>query len=373
MILITLLLSLAILSIIEKQINNKGILNLISYVIISVAFSISYFNGVDWPSYEQIYNHINSKSPSSFEYEPVFLLLFKILNGVGFDFEGAIIFYFIALSGGLLMLASRLKVPLSWLGFIFLVFFYFDLLADQIRQAFSVMLLLHALLSLISRRIIGFIVFSFLSIGFHYASVIIIAYASISKILYLNNHYKYLSLSIFISFVILIGVPIILGDMDFYLRLVFPDEISTFRLLGNLLNEFNESDATQRFGVFFIFSSVFIFLSLFRLNRISNHKELLVFGGILIGSCLQISFYQYPFLQRITQYFFIFPVLLLSFHYKDGAIIRKNLDTLYAVTCFVFGLMIFVKGFSNDIRRDLLLNPKIYTAEGASGANMIST
>lgn len=235
--------------------------------------------GVDEPTYRLAYeSYINSSFSHDFEYSFVALFyVFDFLGIGGGNFNNAIAITYLFLV--FIIIANYIKSPYKSLALIFFLFSYIslDLIFNGYRQGLSFLILLFAIFSFNNRQFWLFLIFAFVSIGFHWSASLIVTFFLLSRI---NFQYGLKSIVTILIFVI---------TVVFFVK---PNFIAT---LVDLLSMFKIDDFVLRKLTFYLESDRG---SLYELNFFGRLNNLIMPLSLL-------------FLVRV--FYRIFPVEMVRF------------------------------------------------------------
>ncbi|HIF9170568.1 TPA: EpsG family protein [Photobacterium damselae] len=170
------------------SLENKKV-DIIVFIAISAVFFIFILNriglGVDEYTYRSAYSYYLTQ-PNYFKFEYGFHFLYYILKEVGISTESfnniiSLLFFLLTLLTVLITVSkgyrSIVLISLIFSGF------YIDCIFNAYRQGFAVLFIILSIHFYKKKRLIKFIVSSFLAIGFHWSSILILFFVFISNII----------------------------------------------------------------------------------------------------------------------------------------------------------------------------------------------
>lgn len=313
--------------IIKKEHLTGQIYLIISFLFLWMIPAIRGHVGLDFDAYLHIFNSTNSLDDVlKFKHEPGFSLSILLIKFLGGNFYTLMFLY--SLGTGYLFWRSLYKdcanMTIAIFGIIAINYYFMPI--SVIRQFFANAIVLTSIPAINNRQLVKFIIILFISICFHYTSIIFV-------LLYLivpakNKKNAFTVKGIFLVFIIIFCLIYLQNILTF----IMPHVIE---FKSNYSFYFNNNSTRSIFSLISILpTAIFALLFYHRLIAYNYINRVYVWMSILMV-IMHIVGYIAPAFSRLHYYFdFCIPVLL-SFSTK---IFQKQLKPIY----FTMSLILFI-------------------------------
>ncbi|GAL57502.1 hypothetical protein EV102420_07_03240 [Pseudescherichia vulneris NBRC 102420] len=319
--------------------NLKRIIAFALVISLGITYTAFYLNGEDWVNY--YVNFFRDDGTSWFE--PGFYLFYSCLSFLSYDNFGlaTLIFFLLAFFILTKYIVENRNCNLPFFLLLLIVCFGNTLILEQLRQFFSAIFSLCALIFRLNLKRKKSTIFLLLAISFH-ASAIIVACAFILAGIKNSKLFIVISISI-TSFLLLLLTNNFLVNVGMQIIPVIFLKIKTYREI---------TDLSFHIGPSFLFSIFYILYQFTRLKKLHYSNEYsvvffnrqLFFGGLvfLVGIFI-------PFMSRMATFFIIFLFYDVAINnYFKHFMINRNAVFKFSMV-FMFSFISMASYFKNDI------------------------
>ncbi len=324
--------------------------DLVFFTLLTIVSGFRYDVGTDYFSYVRYFERIESglSSPA----EPGFNIISSIVSTLNMNSQVVFLVFSILtmffIYKGVKYYADDKYFYKPVFYIIFIIFTFIPSL-NGMRQALAAAIVLYASRFIIEKKFFRYIVWIFIAIGFHFSSIIFIAFYFV-----INRKYKTVILLsiLFITFVIAR-----LGLINTILEYILANY--KFLDVGGYIDNYLKSSYNQReiqFGIVFYINFLVLVLFIFLQDRIrKDSKDTLVFNMFFLYVFSGVLSMGAPMLSRLTYYFSIYmaiyiPKFTTIFNKKS----QKTIEYILVILYSALFLFIIIRGYLNPGSTDYI-------------------
>ncbi|GAA2889382.1 EpsG family protein [Enterococcus casseliflavus] len=290
--------------------------------------------GNDTQDYRDLFINLQTSSIENFtwRYEKGFLLFNKCISYISNDPQILIIAIATLTCLAYYMLIKRYSL-IPWISvYLFFTLRYFDLSMNIARQTLALSSIFVAFYFLTKKKFLPFLVFVLLATSFHNTAFIFIIAWFVYEV---KDNKKFLTL---LSLLTIIGFSVF--------NYIFSFILSYFPTYSYYLNSSYMDGNTRTATILNILVSFVIILFIYLFKYPKNKINDVMFKLLLIGLSISIISIRFSLLDRVSDYFSVFSIILLP-----NAIYMQKNKKYYLIICYILIISFFAYSLSILILR----------------------
>ncbi|MCL6263664.1 EpsG family protein [Craterilacuibacter sp. RT1T] len=259
----------------------------------------------------------------STRYEPLFHTLFQSFNLLLNNYYISSVLYFLTCIATLfLIIKSKKNIEHKLTFLLFMICLSgLDLFIDQIRQLMATIIIIQATYTKVYTDKKSWILYVLAASAFHASAIIAMLFLFIK-----DNKKTNIIFSTAISLIIAIGL---LNIEQIAAELASQLDVFIFSKVIYYTSQF---DVKLRFGVVMAIDLIIIATLVFTPSKKLTQPDRRITGLIFLASCLHITFYLFPILQRNMSYLYIPHALYAANHFKELTSGKTTTWSLFLLT-----------------------------------------